>query len=101
MVDLVKNIDRGRYDISVCGIRGGPLKKEIEALGISVHVVGKRTWWELPWIAFQLYKQRQKASGADLAQLKPPHINPADTTIDFLVNAADEVRARAGQEVRV
>lgn len=56
LVDLVKNIDRSRYDISVCGIRGGSLKSEIEALGISVHVVGKRTWWELPWIALQLYK---------------------------------------------
>jgi glycosyltransferase involved in cell wall biosynthesis len=56
LVDLIRNMDRRRYDISVCGIRGGPLKREIENLGISVHVVGKRAWWELPWIALQLYK---------------------------------------------
>ena len=55
----------------------------------------------LPQNAFQLYKQEQQASGADLAQLKPPHINPSDDTIDFLVNAADKVRVKAGQKVKV
>ena len=42
----------------------------------------------LPPNSFQLYKQRQQSSGSDLTQLKPPHVNPADGTIDFLVNAA-------------
>ena len=55
----------------------------------------------LPQNAFRLYKQRQQASGADLVQLKPPHINPTDDAIDFLVNVDGEVRARAGQKVRV
>jgi len=55
----------------------------------------------LPQDAFQLYKQRQQASGADLTQLKPPHINPADDTIDFLVNIADKVTVKAGQKVKV
>ncbi len=55
----------------------------------------------LPQNAFQLYKQRQRASGADLAQLKPPHINPADDTVDFLLNTAGKVTARAGQKVKV
>ncbi len=55
----------------------------------------------LPPNAFQLYKQGQQAVGADLTQLKPPHINPSDDTIDFLVNAADKVRAKAGQKVKV
>ena len=36
---------------------------------------------------FQLYKQRQQASGADLTQLRPPHINPTDETIELLVSA--------------
>ena len=55
----------------------------------------------LPQNAFQLYKLRQRAAGADLAQLKPPHINPADDTIDFLVNTAGKVTVKAGQRVKV
>ena len=42
----------------------------------------------LPENAFRLYKLRQQNSGADLTQLKPPHINPSDDAIDFLVNTA-------------
>ncbi|MBA7665597.1 hypothetical protein ES703_73671 [subsurface metagenome] len=55
----------------------------------------------LPQNAFQLYKLRQQASGADLTQLKPPHITPTDDTIDFLVNTAGKVTAKAGQRVKV
>jgi len=55
----------------------------------------------LPQNAFQLYNQRQQASSADLTQLKPPHINPTDDTIDFLVNTAGKVPAKAGQGIKV
>jgi len=55
----------------------------------------------LPQNAFQLYNQRQRASGADLTQLKPPHINPTGDTIDFLVNTAGKVPAKAGQGIKV
>jgi len=55
----------------------------------------------LPQNAFQLYNQRQQASGADLTQLKPPHINPTGDTIDFLVNTAGKVPAKAGQRIKV
>ena len=41
---------------------------------------------KLPVHTFQLYKERQQALGVDMTQLKPPHINPADETVDFLVN---------------
>ncbi len=51
--------------------------------------------------AFQLYKQRQQTFGADLAQLTPPHINPADDTIDFLVNTASKVTVEVRQKVKV
>ncbi|MBI4188489.1 MAG: GH3 auxin-responsive promoter family protein, partial [Chloroflexi bacterium] len=44
----------------------------------------------LPENTFQLYKQKQQASGADLSQLTPPHINPPDDTVDFLLNAAGQ-----------
>lgn len=37
---------------------------------------------------FHLYKQRQQTSGADMTQLKPPHINPPDETMNFLLNPA-------------
>ena len=55
----------------------------------------------LPTNAFKLYKQRQQASGADLTQLKPPHINPSGDTIDFLVNSAGKVVVRARQKIKV
>ncbi len=40
---------------------------------------------QLPQNTFQLYKQRQQELGADMTQLKPPHINPADETMAFLL----------------
>ena len=52
----------------------------------------------LPQNAFQLYKLKQQASGADLLHLKPPHINPDDDTIDFLVNMARKIKVRAEEE---
>ncbi len=36
--------------------------------------------------AFRAYMLRQQAAGADLAHLKPPHINPPDDIVDFLLN---------------
>jgi len=40
----------------------------------------------LPGGAFRNYMLRQQAAGADLAHLKPPHINPPDEIIDYLLN---------------
>ncbi len=53
----------------------------------------------LPENAFQLYKLRQQAAGADLTHLKPPHINPSDATVNFLVNAAGKVAVRTRDKV--
>jgi hypothetical protein len=53
----------------------------------------------LPENAFHLYKLRQQAAGAELAHLKPPHINPSDDTINFLVNTAGKVAVRTRQKV--
>jgi hypothetical protein len=47
----------------------------------------------LPQNAFQSYMTRQQAAGADLAHLKPPHINPSDSIIDCLVSGGTEVPA--------
>ena len=35
--------------------------------------------------AFQSYIAKQRAAGADLAHLKPPHVNPTDAAIDKLL----------------
>ncbi|HUJ73431.1 MAG TPA: GH3 auxin-responsive promoter family protein, partial [bacterium] len=53
----------------------------------------------LPEGAFQTYKLRQKAAGADLASTRPPHINPAQRTLDFLVATAAQVHARTADAV--
>ena len=44
----------------------------------------------LPVGTFQEYMEKQRANGADLAHLKPPHINPADDVIDSLVNSVSQ-----------
>jgi hypothetical protein len=53
----------------------------------------------LPENAFRFYKLRQQAAGADLAHLKPPHINPSDATVNFLVNTAGKVAVRTRDKV--
>ncbi len=40
----------------------------------------------LPSGAFRCYIARQRAAGADLAHLKPPHMNPPDDIVEFLLN---------------
>ena len=39
----------------------------------------------LPVGAFQTYISKQRAAGADLAHLKPPHINPSEAALDKLL----------------
>ncbi len=54
----------------------------------------------LPENAFQGYMERQQAAGADLAHLKPPHINPSDGIIDCLVNDGTETPVASQPEKR-
>jgi hypothetical protein len=54
----------------------------------------------LPENAFQGYTTRQQAAGADLAHLKPPHINPSDGVIDCLVSGVAEIPA-ASRKARI
>jgi hypothetical protein len=37
--------------------------------------------------AFHSYKMKQKLAGAELEHLNPPHINPSDEILEFLLNA--------------
>ncbi len=41
----------------------------------------------LPEGAFEAYKSKQQASGAELEHLKPPHINPSEEVIEFLLRS--------------
>lgn len=52
----------------------------------------------LPQNAFQGYMLRQQAVGADLAHLKPPHINPSDGIIDCLTNGTGNMPVTSKEE---
>jgi len=54
----------------------------------------------LPGNAFQAYRLKQQAAGADLAHLRIPHINPSDSMIDFLVNGSRQVAVTSQKEHR-
>ncbi len=55
----------------------------------------------LPENAFQAYILRQQAAGADLAHLKPPHINPTDSTIDLLINGSSKTPESSKKERQI
>jgi hypothetical protein len=54
----------------------------------------------LPEDAFQAYRLKQQAAGADLARLKIPHINPSNSVIDFLINSSRKVAVPGRRERR-
>jgi len=54
----------------------------------------------LPDNAFQAYRQRQQAAGADLAHLRVPHINPSDSILDFLINGSRQEAVTSREEHR-
>lgn len=45
----------------------------------------------LPSGTFEIYKTRQQAEGADLAHLKPPHINPPKEVLLLLLGETEEI----------
>jgi len=52
----------------------------------------------LPPGAFTNYAAQRQAEGADLAHLKPPHINPSEKVLSLLLAKPGEVRARIEAE---
>jgi len=54
----------------------------------------------LPDNAFQAYRLKQQAAGANLARLKIPHMNPSDSMLDFLINGTREVAVTTNEERR-
>ena len=53
----------------------------------------------LPASAFRLYKLEQQAAGAELTHLKPPHLNPSDDIIKFLVSTKRKVEVKIREKV--
>ncbi|HXY74850.1 MAG TPA: GH3 auxin-responsive promoter family protein [Dehalococcoidales bacterium] len=51
----------------------------------------------LPEGSFQMYKQRLQELGADVSQLRPPHINPSNEIVEFLLNPTVVQPARREQ----
>ncbi len=49
----------------------------------------------LPHGAFANYTSQRQAEGADLAHLKPPHINPSDKVLSLLLAKPEEVKVGA------
>jgi len=45
----------------------------------------------LPKGTFARYTARKQAEGADLAHLKPPHINPSDEVLSILKGDTEEI----------
>jgi len=82
----IKNVDDGLYvykDLPV-------LEKLIGFRPIEVTL--------LPAGIFAQYKERRRSEGADIAHLKPPHINPADEVLAMLgVN----VKVASKEEIKV
>lgn len=52
----------------------------------------------LPGGTFASYIEQKRAEGADLAHLKPPHINPSEETLTLLVTKPEKTRAASEAE---
>jgi hypothetical protein len=56
----------------------------------------------LPKGTFSSYTARRQAEGADLAHLKPPHINPPERILTMLTSEAEEtiIVTKSGAKVK-
>ncbi|MFA7187470.1 MAG: GH3 auxin-responsive promoter family protein, partial [Dehalococcoides mccartyi] len=55
----------------------------------------------LPKGSFKLYKIRQQNAGADLGNLKPPHLNPSAEDLEFMLHTTTRVTVKQEEPVRV
>ncbi|AII59922.1 GH3 auxin-responsive promoter [Dehalococcoides mccartyi CG4] len=55
----------------------------------------------LPKGAFKLYKIRQQNAGADLSDLKPPHLNPSAGDLAFMLNTPTKATVKQEEAVKV
>lgn len=47
LLELARRLDRGRFDVQVAALRGGPVADQLRQAGIRVHVLGMRGKWDL------------------------------------------------------
>ncbi len=88
------NEDAGRWSDDVSGIVHEQLKK------LDQPYADLETFTELkptevtilPSGTFAAYKEQQKKAGADISQLKPPHINPSLESINMLLETSGLVK---------
>ena len=75
LIDLIKNTDQEKYEISVlCVIEGGPLVKELELNGIETLIIGKKTKLGISTI-WKIYKYLKK----EKIQIVHTHLFAGDT----------------------
>jgi glycosyltransferase involved in cell wall biosynthesis len=75
LIDLIKNTDREKYEISVlCVIEGGPLVKELELNGIHPFIIEKKTKLGISTI-WKIYKYLEK----EKIQIVHTHLFAGDT----------------------
>ncbi len=51
LLELCRRLDRGRFDVRVVALRGGPVAARLARAGIEVHVLGLRGKWDAPRLA--------------------------------------------------
>ena len=75
LIDLIKNTDREKYEISVlCVVEGGPLVKELKLNGIKTFIIGKKTKLGISTI-WKIYKYLKK----EKIQIVHTHLFAGDT----------------------
>jgi glycosyltransferase involved in cell wall biosynthesis len=75
LIDLIKNTDREKYEISVlCVIEGGQLVKELKLNGIKVFIIGKKTKLGI-FTIWKIYKYLKK----EKIQIVHTHLFAGDT----------------------
>jgi glycosyltransferase involved in cell wall biosynthesis len=72
LLDLAKNLDRNRYNISILSFKGGPLEKDFEEQGIEMEIIGKKNKLEILWQIYKYLKNKKP-------QIVHTHLFGADT----------------------
>ena len=79
----------GERMATICAI-----ERKLDAVGLSFHDLADMIEFRvetrlLPRGAFAAYTAQRQAEGADLAHLKPPHLNPSKTVLTLLTGTPE------------
>jgi hypothetical protein len=84
--ELTKIIYENLVSQNVSNLNGAVAQNKLTDMAdfkIDVHL--------LPKGAFSGYMEKRQREGADLAHLKPPHINPSDSILSVLLNDSEDI----------